>query len=725
MTPDDQQDPRRGSGPGQALRIYRFGEWTFNSRWVQLSRGDDVADVEPKALNLLQVLIEERGRLVSKEELLERVWDGAYVSDNALTRAAARLRNALGDQARSPRFVQTVHGKGYRFIAEVAERPACESAHSPTTESPQAAVNSPVPLSPLAAELPLASESPPAPEDLPTPSPRPVLRSRPAVALLLAALASIGLIGFLVWPDPQSSPTVSKLDDRRIAVLPLRHIGPNEKYAYLAEGLSEQLVSVLAQIDGLRVVARASTRALKKQTAGAGAIGNDLGAGSILEGSVRTGDATMRIALRLIDANTEEILWSREFDAEVADLFVVQVEVAVQVAEALETEIESSQLAQLNQLATTEASAYELYLRGRQAYRRHTLKGNEEAIQRFEQALVIDPSFALAEAGLANAYAMRVIRWDFPIEWRQRAEEAAQRALALNPDLPQAFKALAMVAFSRARLSESLRLNLEALKRDPDFDEAIYNAASMASALGHWDVALELQSRDLGRMGRSGLPLYLFQIGFEAAGWAVAERVLAEQPLAGFTQLNLAYFSMVRGDHEDARVRLKKMTAASPEWSRAWRQLGEVEIWAGNLDAALPHLEEVLDRSNSPYPKVSVRLAWLLAEQGREDEAEVHLEAAEVWAQEQIESDNESWDPLWVLAAVASVRHQDEDAIAWLNKAFASGFNHVRMHRTDPQFRRLHQTPEYRALGDRMDRELAKMRQVSLPIVEGLGLPAD
>jgi len=676
-------------------RTYRFGDWTFHPHLAQLAHGNRIVEAEPKVLRLLQMLIEERKRVVGKEELLERVWNGAYVSDNALTRAAARLRSALGDDARSPQFVQTIHGLGYRFIATVTE----ETADEPRTSVSQ--------------------------------RPRQDLRARSLLIVLLGAAMITALGLYLARPtiDPQSAvdlqPTRPELDPRRIAVLPLRHIGPDAADSYLADGFTEQMVSVLTQIDEVRVIARASTRALDDRTLSAGTIGRDLGAGSLLQGSVRTTGSRLRLVLHLVDVTSEEVRWSKEFDATVEDLLAAQTEIAVQVAEALETTIAPSRLPQLGRHPTAEATAYKFYLEGRRAYRKRTRSDNEEAILRFRQALTIDPNFALGESGLANAYAMRVIRWGFPNEWLDRAEAAARRALTLNPELPHAFKALAMVAHSRGRISESLSLNLEALEQDPDFDEALYNGAAMASLLGRWDLALELQSRDRGQVGRSGLPTYLLELGFDTAGWRVAEQVLAKEPLAGYTQLYLAYHNMLTGDHAAARERLAAMRSAYPDWSRTWRQSGELETWAGDLDSAWPYFEEAIRRAEQGNPEATVRLAGLLVSRGRHDKARPLLELVEREALEQIESGNETWLPRWLLAATASVRQQPTAVVDWLTQALEHGFNHALQHHTDPLFSAFHDEPGYRALGDRMDRELAEMREASQSIVANLGLPID
>ena len=335
---------------------------------------------------VLELLLRRPGEVVTREELASRLWpEGAFVErDEGLNTAVKRLRDALGDSASSPRFVETIPRRGYRFIA------------------------------------PVGADSPP-------PSPPPPERGwkRPLAILLLLGLAALSLGLALVRRVP---------DGRiRIAVLPL------EGDAALADGLTEELISQLGRLmpERLGVIARTSVQRFRGE-ADLHDVGSGLGVQYVLEGSVRREEERVRISTRLVQVSDETQLWSETWDREIADLFEVQREVARGVARGLSLQLLPEQEAALARATTDSTDAYQAFLSGRHLLHQGTARGFQEALVSFQRAVQLDPEYSLAWAGIAETLLTQA---DFYLEPPEKvlplAREAVRTAAALDPDLPE------------------------------------------------------------------------------------------------------------------------------------------------------------------------------------------------------------------------------------------------------------------------------------------------
>ena len=269
--------------------VFRFEGFQVDRQRALLTRDGEAVALEPRAFALLIYLLEHRERLVTREELLDDVWAGAFVTANALSRAIARLRKALGDDPRAPRIVETVPTRGFRFVASVTEV---------STGPPRSA--------PVAVEKAVGAGQ------------RSARRFAVLVILVVIAITVVAL-GRRPTVEPDAT---ARLAPRRLAVLPLATIGDDD--AYLAVGLTEQLISSLARVDGLRVIARTSAMTYRSSDKRIDDIARELGVDSVIEGSVRRDEERLRIAIRLVEATTEVPVWARDFEGRLGDVFAFQ-----------------------------------------------------------------------------------------------------------------------------------------------------------------------------------------------------------------------------------------------------------------------------------------------------------------------------------------------------------------------------------------------------------------
>ena len=265
-----------------------------------------------------------------------------------------------------------------------------------------------------------------------------------------------------------AEPPDSMPDRTRIAVLPLANISPDPRDAYLADGMTEELIFTLSRIKELKVIAKTSVMRYRGTDEGISAIGAELGVGTILEGSVRKAGDRVRITVQLIDVATQEHLWAEAYDRDLEDLFSVQREIATKLADELRVQLLPKERSQLNQLPTANQEAHTLYLRGRHAWNQWTEEGLEAAAERFLEAVSVDPDYALAYAGLADTYSLMAhLGYMLPEEAYPMAEAAAMNALAVDNTLAEAHSAIAMI---RVIFDNDLKGAEDALVRAIDLD---------------------------------------------------------------------------------------------------------------------------------------------------------------------------------------------------------------------------------------------------------------
>ena len=496
--------------------------------------------LEPKAFAVLALLAGEPGRAFTRDEILDAVWGHRHVTPGVLNRAMALLRQALGEDAHHPRLLQTVHAVGYRFDLPA---PASTDESAPALES-------------LA--VPAQSEPAPAPAMLaPTLIPRapaaPSRRLRPALFLLLA-LVCVGAAGAWWWTretplpsTPSAPPTVSTQSAMpTLVVMPLKPIGSGESVKVIADGLGEELIGNLAQIDGLRVIARESTALATAESTDPGQLVRRLGITHALEGSLQQTGQRLRIHLRMIEAGSGHALWARDFDRDASEVFVLQREIAQAVATSLTLKMglmggpvaKSGDAEFLRRYLAAQA-----LLRNREGSIDKTI---EPAEAEFRALIRERPDDARAHAGLALALVIRAYRRPhLATALRAEAMQEATITQRLDPSLPEPYFLQATAACRDNHWEPCLALLAKTGTLAPNFYEARYMAAMSMAQLGYLDRAE-----------------------------AVVREYVVRDPINPGMRYGLGRILDTRGQHEEARVQFERsdIRATYGRWFNAvWR----------------------------------------------------------------------------------------------------------------------------------------------------------
>jgi DNA-binding winged helix-turn-helix (wHTH) protein/TolB-like protein/Flp pilus assembly protein TadD len=405
---------------------YAFGPFLLDIRERRLLRDGKVVPLTLKAFDLLQVLVENQGHLLQKDELLRRVWPDAAVEENNLTVTISALRKALDEGPTDRLYIETVPRRGYRFVADFTAGPA------------------PVPQAPVPGER----------------------RARPlalaAAALVLAAVAGVAWRGLRATPPPPI---------RSMAVLPFRSLTNDGEF--LGLGMADALITRLGRTS---LLVRSTGTVQKYAVAGLDPVtaGRDLQVDSVLEGSLQTSGDHVRTTVRLLRVADGSTLWAGTFDERLPDIFAVQDSISQRVVEALALQLTEAQRSGLTRRPTNDSEAYQLYLRGRFFWNKRTRDGFERGIAFFRQAVEKDPAYALAYAGLADSHiGTTFYHYAAPHTAMPLAREAARKALQIDPALAEAYTSLAHVKTNYEwDWAEAERLSLKAIALEPDYPTA-------------------------------------------------------------------------------------------------------------------------------------------------------------------------------------------------------------------------------------------------------------
>ena len=432
--------------------VYRFDEFLADPETWRLSRDGQEIHVEPVVLKLLIYLVAHRGRLVTRQELMDTVWGDTVISDSALTKAVGRLRHALGDGSAAPRYVETVHSQGYRFIGDVEEVEQAEGEGSRKSK----------------------------------PTPTAGRRN-----LVLGAVAIVVLILLIV--DWASSPRqdVPGFDAvRSLAVLPLRNLTGESEQDYYVDGLQELLITELSKLPGLRVTSRQSTHRYRGSQLSAAEIARELGVDALVEGSLLRDADRIEVTLQLIDGRSDEHLWAERYTRETPYVFSLIAEMA----DAIGTEIGVAQARPevdgLNEgyLDPVDPRAVDAYASGIMHLERFTRDSIRFAIDQFEAAVEIEPGFSLAWGQLAAAHAMHAL-FGFapPRESIEIARAAALKAIEADDQFYAGYSSLGYAQMWTGDFDGACESFKEALQLNPSAPNAIHGDADCLLFEGRLD----------------------------------------------------------------------------------------------------------------------------------------------------------------------------------------------------------------------------------------------
>ncbi|HEX6134803.1 MAG TPA: protein kinase [Longimicrobiales bacterium] len=456
-----------------------------------------------------------------------------------------------------------------------------------------------------------------------------------AASVFLLAAAAYALwpsMPAAVGPVPELRSEADPLPRSRVAVLPLADYSPDTADDYFADGLTEELISRVSRLGGLRVIARSSVMTYRNTGKGVAEIARELRAGTVLEGSVRRHGDRVRITVQLIDARTEEQLWSDDYDAELGDVLAVQSEIATEVADALNVQLRRDERRQLARRATVDPEAYRLYLEGRHYWNKRDTESFRRAVTLFRQSVDRDPLYAPAWAGLADSYEMLSASMLSPEQAIQVARAAAERALAIDGDLAEAHTALATILLNHELdWSGAERHFRRALALNPSYALAHQRYSALLAGSGRLDEAVrssrraqELDPLSLYARASVGYNLYLARRYAEALAQLEATRDL--DPGFGLTHVNLVLLHLQTRSYDRALAAARTLHSLWGDVPTVLGLLGHAFAMSGQPEEAVRILRQLSARAaNQPaaFHTAVVRLAL-----GEPDEAVALLEQA-------------------------------------------------------------------------------------------------
>jgi TolB-like protein/DNA-binding winged helix-turn-helix (wHTH) protein/Flp pilus assembly protein TadD len=618
--------------------VLRFGTYEVDPDSGELRKAGLRIKVQQQPLKLLEILLENPGEVVTREELRARIWPHESFGDfdQAVNIAVAKLRAALSDSADNPRFIETIPRRGYRFIAQVVVLPRRDSGKpEPTQETPAtegtrdsvAAVAKPTTFHGLPRRL-----------------------SWKVIGFSVVLLAVL-IFTILRWRNHSSANALATNPIRSLAVLPLENLS-GDSQDYFADGMTDELITDLAQIGALRVISRTSVMPYKGARKPLPVVARELNVDAVVEGTVlRSGDQ-VRITAQLVQASADKHLWAESYQGDLRNTLSLQKQVAGAIADQIRIELTPHEQAVLKNAKTVDPEAYEDYLRGRFFFNKRN--SGEKAQSYFQKAIERDPNYPPPYTGLADIYQLS----DNP----RLARESVQKALDLDNELAEAHNSLAelLYRFDRDRVGAEREFK-RALELNPNYAPA-----------HHW------------------YSIYLSFMGREPEALAEAQKAYELDPLSPVVGANLAKILQENGEHDKAIDRAKKTLELDPNSAVTHAVLGVVYEDKKMYADAITEYKTALQLGGPPGEMRGL-LGYVYAATGDLGNAEKMVrELKQLWPAHA----HAALD----LAVVYSGLGQKDQALYWLGKASEKDVGDVVALGQNPHFAALRSDQRFQAL---------------------------
>jgi TolB-like protein/DNA-binding winged helix-turn-helix (wHTH) protein/Tfp pilus assembly protein PilF len=634
--------------------VVRFGTFEVSFHSGEVRKAGLRIRVQQQPMKLLEILLERPGEVVTREELRSRLWTDESFGDfdQAVNIAIAKLRSALGDSAENPRFIETLPKRGYRFIAEVSVVDADARPRKPDTVAGD--------LSGLEPETEHGHKLPGAGLAV---APKRQLWSTSRVIVASVVVLSLMLLAIWLFRSPGSTP----MGIRSLAVLPLENLTGDASQNYFADGMTDELITDLAQISALRVISRTSVMVYKGARKPLPQIARELNVDAVVEGTVlRSGDQ-VRITAQLIEASTDKHLWSQSYEGGLRDTLALQNRVASAIADQIRINLTPQEQAALKNAKVVKPEAYESYLKGRYFWNKRTADGLKAARAYFDQAIEEDPKYAQAYSGLADTYAL-LGDWQYavmtPKEAFPKAKAAAIQALELDSTLGEAHNSLAFVL-------DGFDWDLDSGGKE--FRRAIELSPGYATA-HHW------YAWHLSLLGRYDE--------------AIAEMKKAENldPLSLIINADLAELLVLAHSYDESIRQSRKTIEMDPNFAVAHNQLGQAYLQKHTYGEAVAELQKAVELSGGS-PAFIANLARAYVASGKKNKALKLLSDLK-------KRSNPSYSNASEIAVIYASLGDSDQAMNWLEKGYEERFNPGVLLR--PGFDPLRSDPRFQDLARRI-----------------------
>jgi TolB-like protein/DNA-binding winged helix-turn-helix (wHTH) protein/Tfp pilus assembly protein PilF len=602
--------------------VVRFGSFEADFRAGELRKHGVKLKLVGQPLEILAMLLERPGQLVTREELRARLWptDTFVDFDHGLNAAVNKLRDALSDSAEKPNYVETLPRRGYRFIS-VVDLPDSQG------------------LKPEVPEMPASLESPVAIAES-----RSLSRHRYRRVLVTALVLVVGLavlFGFDLGGVRRrllGEPSVPRIQS--IAVLPLENLSKDPEQEYFVDGMTDELITNLAQISALKVVSRTSAMRYKGTKKSLSEIARELHVDAVVEGTVMRASDRVRISAQLIEASTDHHLWAASYDRDLRNVLSMQEEVTRAIVSEVRVKLTAQAQARLANMHPINPEAYQLYLKGRYFWYKLTPEGMQKAIEYFQQALDKDPAYAPAYAGLADSYNTLAFFTVFPPrEVMPKAKAAAVKALELDANLAEAHVSLGWAGFT---------YDLDWPAAGKHLERAV--VLNPAYPLAH-----------------SYYSLYLGALGRSEEGLTEAKRAVDLDPVSPAILHYVVVQLYLARRFDEAIEQCRKTLELDPSFTPAHGTLGHVYAAKGMYREALAEYEKYSALSGGT-PGSSALVGYAHARLGQRSQAFRVLDQLGA-------ASKQRYVPALSFATVYVGLGEKEQAFLWLEKAYEERTN--------------------------------------------------
>lgn len=647
---------------------YLLGEFDLEPDSHSLVRDSAPVPISRKRFQVLLYLIEQRHRVVTRRELLERFWDGQEVYEENLTKCVSEIRKALDDQQKPHRFIETLPAVGYRYTGTVEEQVL---THGTTT----AAVETIDAPDITGRGQPSDDLAPSHRDETFVPDQRrPELHSgyrrsfaRAAVIISLLAIVALAGAAVVLYPDRMNS-AAAAIDSGAIhslAILPFKPISEQNRDEFLELGMADALITKLGNIRQVTVTPTGSVRKYTNLTQDPIAAGNELKVESVLEGSIQRLSDRIRVNVRLVKVADGSSLWAETFDEKFADIFTLQDSISEKVASALAVRLSTPERERITKRYTESSEAYQLYQKGRYFWNKRTQEGLKKGIDFFEQAIRKDPNYALAYAGLADSYLVANFNLLPPHEVFPKAKQAALKAVEIDGALAEPRAALAFTTMVYDRdWPAAEREFRRALDLNPNYGMAHQWYALSLAAIGRLDEAV-----------------------------AEAKKAQQADPISLAINANAGWVSFLARDYDQTIEHCNKVIEMDPGFGLAYYYRGLAYEQKGLFDKAIADLETA--KGSQARPTVLGALGHAYAVAGNKTKAHAMLRELE-------ELSRTRYFPGFQIALIYIGLGEKAEAFALIEKSYSERYPALIHFNVEPRLDPIRTDPRFKSLVQRI-----------------------
>ena len=627
-------------------QFYEFGPFCLDPAEHTLLRDGRPIPLRPKIFDILLVLVENRGHLVDKEQLMSSVWTEQFVEEGNINKNISMLRQALGENDSGYKFIETVPKRGYRFVAEVREVKDDRNADLAIDSGKTSAV--------VTAEQDPSNQTQVKPAWWITLGRRKFNKN--LIAMFVVAVVLVGGLLYLRFTRTPATPRVAS-----IAVLPFQNLSGDSAQDYFVDGMTDALIGDLAKIGSLRVISRTSAMHYKGTNKSLPEIAKELNVDAVVEGTVQRSGDRVHVRAQLIHAASDSHLWAADYDRDLRDVLDLQREVARAIAGEVRVRLTPTEQTLLVPKRTVAREAVDNYLQGRYFYNRRTEQDMRKAISYFESAINADPNYAQAYAGLADCYnqlGTALIGVMSPLEARRTAETAARKAVEIDNQVAEAHATLGYVNYFNWNWATAEEEFKRSIELNPNYAGAHSQFAYYLVARGRFDEAL-----------------------------AEINRAQELDPLSLSISSSRGFILEHSRRYEEAIEQLGRVIAIDPNDYQALWTIGFTYLANRQVDEAINAAERAVAVSaRAPAALGVLGLAYGVA--GRKREANQILS-------ELLQLQKQRYVTPMAISFVCIGLGNNDQAFVWLKKGYQEHSNHIAFLKVNPTVDPLRADPRF------------------------------